>query len=338
LIRGALIVLAMLIAADGCSGNQEKSTLRSMAPGLTEAWQPVAQDMKLDLQAETGGKSVVLRGVLRNLSAGEIVVNRESLPWDNADAFSVSIVTSKGKVIRQRSIVPAAIFRIGAPPAPVAVVPGGSIEGNLDLGLMRIDEIPRNEDVLILWSYPRLKEWNSEKQYALSGILLLPARSETKTQAFTTTPLSSQGGTSVITQQMKQGLHDATESIVIDDTVIRLMAFPWRNQMPMAISPGFTPPGRPLHLSFRLISDPGTRLPSTLRVQSVWLVQNNQLWSGSDLEETIGAATASSRDFIVHAGPQWSSDAQLDVVVAVGDSNDTVKWLAARNQRIGTAD
>jgi hypothetical protein len=50
------------------------------------------------------------------------------------------------------------------------------MEGRIDMGLMRISDIPRNEDLLILWSYPLLKEWRSEAKYTLSGITLLIAK------------------------------------------------------------------------------------------------------------------------------------------------------------------
>jgi hypothetical protein len=55
---------------------------------------------------------------------------------------------------------------------------GESMESKVDMGLMRISDIPHNEDLLILRSSPLLKEWRSEAKYALSGITPLIASSK----------------------------------------------------------------------------------------------------------------------------------------------------------------
>ena len=39
--------------------------------------------------------------------------------------------------------------RISAPHAPVPLASGESLEGRIDLGLMRISDTPRNEDLLL---------------------------------------------------------------------------------------------------------------------------------------------------------------------------------------------
>ncbi len=61
--------------------------LEPLARGLAEAWQPIALGMKLDMRAEVNGEQVTMHCVLRNISASEIDVDQESLPWNNADAF-----------------------------------------------------------------------------------------------------------------------------------------------------------------------------------------------------------------------------------------------------------
>jgi hypothetical protein len=68
------------------------------------------------------------------------------------------------------------------------------------------------------------EEWRSEAKYALSGITLLIARPTATAPVSTTTELNSSiGGTSVPTQQMKQDLRDAPETLEVDNTVIRLL-------------------------------------------------------------------------------------------------------------------
>ena len=151
------------------------------------------------IHPENNGEQVTMHCVLRNVSAKAIDVDQESLPWNNADAFSVSAVAADGKVVRQSPVsVPAVIARISAPHAPVALAPGESIEARIDMGLMRIGNIPQNEDLLLLWSYPLLKDWRSDAHYMLSGFTLLNARSQALTTVVPKTlPGSSLSGTSV---------------------------------------------------------------------------------------------------------------------------------------------
>jgi hypothetical protein len=204
-LRNAIVLLAVSIAVCGCNERKASPGLEPLARGLAEAWQPVAHDMKLDIRPEDDDNHLTIHCILRNLSASEIDVDQESLPWNNADAFSISAVAANGKVIPQNPIsAPAVIARISAPHAPVSLAAGESVEGKIDLGLMRISDIPSNEDLLLLWSYPLLKEWRTEARYALSGITLLTAKPQATAPVSTTTELdSSIGGTSVPTQKMK---------------------------------------------------------------------------------------------------------------------------------------
>src|SRR5882724_2236744 len=199
----AIVLFALSIAVCGCNKHSGQPRLESLERGLAEAWQPVALDMKLDIRAEANGEQVTMYCVLRNISANEIEVDQESLPWNNAGAFSVSAVTADGEVIQQKPVAaPAVIARIGAPHAPVALASGESIEGKIDMGLTRISDIPHNEDSLFLWSYPWLKDWRSGAHYTLSGVMLLKARHPAT--GFPKTKLETASGTSVPTQQLKQ--------------------------------------------------------------------------------------------------------------------------------------
>jgi hypothetical protein len=344
-MRKAIVLFALSSVVCGCNKHDGQPRLEPLARGLAAAWQPVALDMKLDIHPEADGNNLTLHCVLRNISANEIDVDQESLPWNNADAFSVSAVAAGGKVIQQNPVsAPAVIARISAPRAPVPLASGESLEGRIDLGLMRISDIPRNEDLLLLWSYPLLKEWRSEAQYALSGITLLIARPQATALVSTTTELdSSISGTSVPTQKMKQDLRDAPETLVIENAVIHLLALPWQDRMPMAFSrdpnTGLTKPDtRGVNISFRLISEHGTPLPLTLRVQALWMVQDSQIWNASAIEETVGESNGSSRDFIVHDGPNWRSMTPVDVVLTLRDDKGAIHWLAVRHQRIAAVE
>jgi hypothetical protein len=313
-----IVLFALSIAVCGCNKHGGQPQLESLARGLAEAWQPVALGMKLDMRPEVNGDQVTMHCVLRNISASEIDVDQESLPWNNADAFSVSAVTTDGEVIQQKPVsVPAVIARISAPHAPVAFASGESMEGRIDMGLMRISDITRNEDLLFLWSYTLLKDWRSETHYTLSGITLLKARSPTTGSP--KTELETVGATSVPTQQLKKDLRDAPETLVINDEVIRLLAFPWQDRI-------------------RLISEHETPLPLTLHVQAIWMLQDGQIWNVGAIEETVGASNGSSRDFLVHDGPNWESRTPVDVVIKLGDDKGAIHFLASRHQRIAAVE
>jgi hypothetical protein len=108
----------------------------------------------------------------------------------------------------------------------------------------------------------------------------------------------------------------------------------------MAASPdpktGLMPPDpRKMGLSFRLVSENETPLPSMMRPQMLWLSQNGKLWNTNAIEETLGAADRSSRDFLVHDGPTGQSLAPIDVVISLEDKKGDVYLLAVRKQRIG---
>jgi hypothetical protein len=338
-MRKAVVLFALSIAVCGCNKHGGQPRLEPLARGLAEAWQPVAPDMKLDIYPEINGEQVTLHCVLRNISANEIDVDQESLPWNNAGDFSVNAVAGDGKVIQQKPVsAPAVIAHIAAPHAPVPFASGESMEGRIDMGLMRISDIPHNEDLLLLWSYPLLKDWRSGGHYTLSGVTLLKARSQTPASSKTELE-SSFGGTSVPTQQLKQDLREAPETLVIDHVVIHVLALPWQDRMPMAVSrhpnTGLTEPDtRGVNIGFRLISEHGTPLPITLRVQAIWMVQDSQIWNGSAIEETVGESNGSSRDFLVHDGPNWESTTPVDVVIKLRDDKGATHLLAVRHQRI----
>jgi hypothetical protein len=60
--------------------------------------------------------------------------------------------------------------------SPVSIASGESMVGAIDLGVMPITELPRDEDLLLLWSYG-LEEGGSDAHYLLSGITLLKRKS-----------------------------------------------------------------------------------------------------------------------------------------------------------------
>jgi len=87
-----------------------------------------------------------------------------------------------------------------------------------------------------------------------------------------------------------------------------------------------------------LISEHGTPLPLTLRVQAIWMLQDSQIWNVDAIEETVGESNGSSRDFLVHDGPNWESMTPAEVVIKLRDDKGAIHFLAARHQRIAAVE
>jgi hypothetical protein len=132
---------------------------------------------------------------------------------------------------------------------------------------------------------------------------------------------------------------DAPQSVVIGNTTLRLEVFALEDHMPIGVSPdpktGLIPPDpRKMGLSFRLVSQNGTPLPSKIRPLDLWLSQNSKLWSTNAIGETVGAANGLSRDFAVYDGPTGQSMTPIDVVISLEEKAGNVYLLAIRQQRI----
>jgi hypothetical protein len=120
-------------------------------------------------------------------------------------------------------------------------------------------------------------------------------------------------------QQMKQNLRDAPERLVINNEVIRLLAYPWQNRI-------------------RLVSEHGTPLLLTLRVQAIWMLRDEQFWHVSEIDETVGQSNGSSRDFLIHDGPDWESMTPVDIVIKLRDEKGATHLLAMRHHSSATAE
>jgi len=186
----ATAVLA--IALCGCGDRYEEPRLVPLARGFAEAWQPAPLPLSLEIRSENNGEQVIMHLFLRNTSNKTLEVDASTLPWNNADLFSISAVTADGILLKQPKVQPPAmIIRLSIPPKPVDIVSGGTIEGHAGLAFMPMRNVPREQDLLLLWSYRELKSWNSSETYVLSGTTILNAESKKPPVA----PISSPGST-----------------------------------------------------------------------------------------------------------------------------------------------
>ena len=133
-------------------------------------------ELNLTIHAENTGERVILRCALKNVSATAADVDGSTLPWLNADRFSIGAVDANGEVGHSRNPTQVMMPRIASPPKPMAIAPGESLEGEIDLEAMPISALPRNVDVLLLWSY-WMRDWRDDSPYRFSGKILLEAKS-----------------------------------------------------------------------------------------------------------------------------------------------------------------
>ena len=153
----------------GCSHRLE---VEPLARGLETAWKPEQRELKLLLRPENKNGRTILHCVLTNVSWQSIDVDASRLPWLNADLFSMDAVTAEGKVIHKDP--PVQVARISNPPRPVPIAPGQSMEGDVELSATRIGDLPRSEDLLLLWSF-WIGDGHTDKGVELSGVTLLKA-------------------------------------------------------------------------------------------------------------------------------------------------------------------
>jgi hypothetical protein len=175
-VRKAFALFSLSFIVCGCSERGGQPRLEPLARGLSEAMQPAYADFTLDIRAQDKGNRVILHCVLRNVSIAKtaIDVDESTLPWRNADFFDINAVTANGKVVH-RNPWPVELARISGPRTPLTVASGQSIEGEMDLGAMPINGLPRDEDLLLLWS-SSIREFRADNDsVVLRGVTFMRA-------------------------------------------------------------------------------------------------------------------------------------------------------------------
>lgn len=165
-MRGLFAFLVVTLLC-GCSNR-----LEPLARGLESAWKPQPHELKLVLRAQAKDGHTILHCVLSNVNWQSIDVDASGLPWLMPYRFSVDAVTAGGRVIHKDP--PVEIAHISGPRRPVPIAPGQSMEGEVDLMALPIGDLPRGEDLLLLWSY-WIGDGHSDKGVELSGVTLLKA-------------------------------------------------------------------------------------------------------------------------------------------------------------------
>jgi hypothetical protein len=171
-MRTAFRVIPALLSLSGCSAPAQNEGLEHLAQALDAAWPHYTHDLDMKISVQKIADREVLHCRLTNTSANPIELNSSALPWITPGLFDVEAVTRTGGVI-PRSPVVNQLMNLAR---PISIASGRSLEGDFDLKYMPITELPRSEDVLLLWSYGLETNGGSDHPI-LSGVIYLPPRS-----------------------------------------------------------------------------------------------------------------------------------------------------------------
>ena len=174
-VRIAPLVASSLLVLCGC-GSREQPQLKHLAQWLANTWPRANPHLELTLRATEINGQVILHGVLRNSSATALTLNRSRLPWTSPAWLSVDAVTVTGEMPKQRPPVVISVLEVA--PSQIVVQPGDILEGDIDLAsgpLVPIGKLPRDQDILLLWSYSLDISTPGENPF-FSGIAFLERR------------------------------------------------------------------------------------------------------------------------------------------------------------------
>lgn len=109
----------------------------------------------------------IVRFRVTNVSGEAVTIKADSLPWNDDLAVSMTGIALSGKPL---PIVGQAGSRLISEEPPMPLAAGASLIGKVPLKyLYGVDRQPRNQDVLLLWSY-------RHGEFRYTGILHLPRK------------------------------------------------------------------------------------------------------------------------------------------------------------------
>jgi hypothetical protein len=172
-MRLTLLVALGLMAIYGCSRSNQPE-LAPLAGSLARAWPRANPDLDMTMRAEKVKGHVILHCTLKNTSVAAVALNHSRLPWTAPAWLNVDALTADGK-LTARPRAPAAISVLEAGPSKIVLDPSASLEGDIDLAtgpIVPLIALPKDRDLLILWSYS-LDVGNPSKSQVFSGITFL---------------------------------------------------------------------------------------------------------------------------------------------------------------------
>jgi hypothetical protein len=126
-------------------------------------------------------------------------------------------------------------------------------------------------------------------------------------------------------------LLNARETISVGGLRLRLAAYAWRDFMPMGMpdnsdaSLAAVAAARGLIVSVDLNDEGNKPLPKSLHVEAVYVVQGDQIWQTSAIEERPDDSKPSNLGFVIRKGPQWEPGSFIDIFARIkGGPGDSI--------------
>jgi hypothetical protein len=146
----AAAICGFFLFCGGCE-RRVQPALQPFVSALSDVWPRANANLGLIIQARDEGGKVILHCVLKNTAQVPVVFDASTLPWKTQWALRITAISASGKIFSQPP-PPQVIARIGPPSEKVALKVGGSLEGDVDLASLSIVNLPRSEDILLVWS------------------------------------------------------------------------------------------------------------------------------------------------------------------------------------------
>jgi hypothetical protein len=152
-MRFVAAICGILLLCCGCE-RRGQAVLQPFVGALGDAWPRANSDLKMTIQARDIRGKIILHCVLKNTSLAQVpvVFDESTLPWRKQGTLGITAITANGKVFSQPP-PPPVIARIGPPSKPVELKVGESLEGDVNLTSLAIVQLPRDEDIVLLWSF-----------------------------------------------------------------------------------------------------------------------------------------------------------------------------------------
>lgn len=166
----ALIVCLLLLGA--CRNSQE-NVLQEFAQKLKDSDVTTPLPIILSAKIKEQGNNIFLRFRLQNISSVSLELYPSELPWGNANSLTFVAFTLQGRTLSNHYPIDDPIFE-----KKVVIAPGEVLEGDYDLWYrLRIDSIPRDSDIVIIWAYQFEKfATNGKRPFPVTtGVAILSA-------------------------------------------------------------------------------------------------------------------------------------------------------------------
>lgn len=163
----------MILPLCACSrlGQTTTETLQfeRLTSGLQQVW-PGRYPVQMRVATKGSAGHEWLHCQLFNRSGDTLQLNQSELPWVTPGLFDVAALNSAGRVVTRTGFIEA----LTSGRQPISLASGQAIAGDIPLkSILPGGSIPRNQDLLLIWSYS-VETFGSQQAIFETGVIFLP--------------------------------------------------------------------------------------------------------------------------------------------------------------------